>query len=201
MKFWIVIILLSCKISASSQTLRVNNLDSSMTKFRSTKVERNSRQKQNKSRKQRRQFIKKEQRRKKDSIAKVKLFGSFKKGNTVRLPNLIFVPGYHRFEKVSYESRELLLEVLRAKPNMKVQLQGHICCRMDGKDEYDNDAKTNNLSEMRAKAVCDYLINKGIKSTRLSYTGFGSKRKIIFNDITDSVAAERNRRVEVYILE
>ncbi len=54
------------------------------------------------------------------------------------------------------------------------------------------------LSENRAKAVYDYLIKKGIKSSRLNYKGYGSTMPIIENE-KDKVKT-MNRRVELKIM-
>ncbi len=55
------------------------------------------------------------------------------------------------------------------------------------------------LSRKRAEAVMKYLIKKGVKSSRLSYEGFGDSRPLI-NEKTEEARA-KNRRVEVRILD
>jgi outer membrane protein OmpA-like peptidoglycan-associated protein len=54
------------------------------------------------------------------------------------------------------------------------------------------------LSELRAKAVVDYLISKGVDPDRLSYIGCGSTKPIAPNTTEEGRAL--NRRVEIKIL-
>ncbi len=101
------------------------------------------------------------------------------------------------------KSIPLLGEVLTAMKNndsLKIEIQGHICCidsnEFDGLD-FDTDERS--LSLNRARAVYDYLVSHGIQSTRLSYKGFGSKKRLVFPELTEFDAI-KNRRVEFKIL-
>ena len=51
------------------------------------------------------------------------------------------------------------------------------------------------LSERRAKAVVDYLVGKGVDSSRLSPVGFGETKPIAPNATPEG--RQKNRRVEV----
>ena len=55
-----------------------------------------------------------------------------------------------------------------------------------GKDE-DNMV----LSERRAKAVYDYLIERGIEADRLTYRGYGETRPVATNDTPEGRAQNR----------
>ena len=54
------------------------------------------------------------------------------------------------------------------------------------------------LSEERAKTVVDYLVQKGISSSRLTYQGFGGTRPITNEDTAEAHA--KNRRVVFIII-
>ena len=95
-----------------------------------------------------------------------------------------------------------LLKTLKDNPKLKVEIQGHVCCTNNGEDGVDADYDTREpkLSENRAKAIYEYLIDKGIAKSRLTYKGYGrSKPKEPIEDTPEKEQA--NRRVEILILE
>jgi OOP family OmpA-OmpF porin len=73
-----------------------------------------------------------------------------------------------------------------------VEVAGHT-------DSMGPDAYNQKLSERRAKAVQDYLVNKGVRASRLSAKGYGESMPVASND-TDAGRAE-NRRVELIVLD
>ncbi len=123
----------------------------------------------------------------------------FKKNEKIRLPNLLFEPGTHFIIPSSDQVLSQLVDVMKSKPSLKIELQGHICCKLGGVDGFDPTTGRENLSEMRARVVYLYLISKGINKSRMSYKGFGSSRKLYQNDVVNHAAAMQNRRVEVLV--
>ncbi|NTW32628.1 MAG: OmpA family protein [Bacteroidetes bacterium] len=109
----------------------------------------------------------------------------------VIIDNLYFAINKSDLLPVSYPSLEKLIGFLKENFTYKIEIFGHT--DNTGKEE-DNDV----LSEARAKAVVDYLIEKGIQKERLSYRGFGSTQPIDSND--NEEGRSRNRRVEFKIL-
>jgi outer membrane protein OmpA-like peptidoglycan-associated protein len=73
----------------------------------------------------------------------------------------------------------------------KLEIKGHT--DNVGENEYNQ-----KLSEMRAKAVKDYLISKGLLATRITAQGFGETMPIASNDTKDG--REKNRRVEFIVI-
>jgi len=115
-----------------------------------------------------------------------------KVGDKLVLKNLHF---YNRSGIFVPESRPILEELLKimlANPNLKIEIQGHICCQL-GTDVEDT-------AKVRALAVYNYLINNGINKNRLSYKSFGSTKPI--HKIPEKTEEERNenRRVEIQII-
>ena len=55
------------------------------------------------------------------------------------------------------------------------------------------------LSENRAKAVVDFLIRKGIDTSRLQFKGYGSAEPVAGNDTSNG--RQLNRRTEFKIVE
>ena len=53
------------------------------------------------------------------------------------------------------------------------------------------------LSQNRAQAVANYLIEKGIEESRLQVEGYGEAKPIVLNDSPENRAI--NRRVELTI--
>jgi len=84
------------------------------------------------------------------------------------------------------------LQVLNDYPNLKIVIQGHICCIP--KDEI-------LLSSQRAKSVMTYFLSKGIAPNRLEYVGFGSSKPKFKIPEKNGYEALMNRRVEIILLE
>ncbi|MFT6708748.1 MAG: OOP family OmpA-OmpF porin, partial [Flavobacteriales bacterium] len=57
----------------------------------------------------------------------------------------------------------------------------------------------NNLSANRAKAVADFLIEKGISSDRLSSKGYGKTQPLVANDSVEN--CKKNQRMEMKVLQ
>jgi OOP family OmpA-OmpF porin len=87
-----------------------------------------------------------------------------------------------------YPRLNKVVEVLEKNPALKIEIEGHTDSM--GRAKY-NQA----LSERRAQAVKDYLVNKGISSDRLMPVGYGLTRPIASNDTDEGRA--KNRRVQL----
>ncbi len=78
-----------------------------------------------------------------------------------------------------------LIEFLDENPKIQIQIQGHT-------DNIGNDADNLHLSDNRARSVYNYLVDKAIKSPRLTFKGFGKTMPVANNDTEEGRA--RNRR-------
>jgi OOP family OmpA-OmpF porin len=66
-------------------------------------------------------------------------------------------------------------------------------------DSTGSDGHNQKLSEDRAQAVADYLMNKGaIAKSRISVVGYGKHRPVASNSTEEG--RQQNRRVEIDIL-
>jgi outer membrane protein OmpA-like peptidoglycan-associated protein len=83
-----------------------------------------------------------------------------------------------------------LVALLKENNTIQVQISGHT--DNTGKEE-DN----KKLSANRALAIVNYLIEKGIEKTRLSYQGLGSSKPIASNDSPEGRAKNRRTSVEI----
>lgn len=84
-----------------------------------------------------------------------------------------------------------LIKIMTEYPRMQIEIQGHTCSL--GSDEYNL-----GLSERRARAVLNYLVDHGVARSRLLARGYGEKYPIASNDTEEG--REKNRRVVIKIL-
>ncbi len=115
-----------------------------------------------------------------------------KVGKKVVLNNILFQTGKAILTTGSYAELDRLLGILKDNPLMRIEISGHT-------DNTGSLALNSKLSEDRAKAVVEYLIQKGVDQDRLEFKGFGPQQPIADNKTTEGRA--RNRRVEFKILE
>lgn len=112
-------------------------------------------------------------------------------GDKIKLKDMNF---YNNMDVILPTSRpvlEELLAILKSRPTLKIQIQGHVCCQKE---------EPTKISEKRAVAVYNYLIRNGIDATRLSYASFGASNPIY--PLPEKSEAEKvaNRRVEIEII-
>jgi outer membrane protein OmpA-like peptidoglycan-associated protein/tetratricopeptide (TPR) repeat protein len=85
-----------------------------------------------------------------------------------------------------------LYDFLKVNDNLKGEIAGHT-------DNIGTENRNKTLSEQRARAVFDYLLNKGIDKERLSYAGYGFSEPIATNETPHGRSL--NRRTEFKVLE
>ncbi|MBL7817245.1 MAG: PD40 domain-containing protein [Saprospiraceae bacterium] len=107
------------------------------------------------------------------------------------LKNVFFETGKADLKSESLVELNKLKLLLQENPTMRIEVRGHT-------DNVGADADNQTLSEKRAKAVRDFLVNNGISADRLSYKGLGETQPIDTNDTEGGRAA--NRRTEFVIL-
>lgn len=115
------------------------------------------------------------------------------------LENLNFEGGRHFLLEESMPILEELLKALQNNPTVTIEIQGYVCCTLGESDGLDLDLQTQDLSVQRAKAIYNFLVEKGIAANRLKYQGFGGSRKIYPYE-QNEYERSRNRRVEIKIL-
>lgn len=122
----------------------------------------------------------------------MKRVGEAKTGEKLKIENLNFVINTFAVVPESRGKMYELLLVLQHNPQLKIEIQGHLCCMPT--DRLD-------LSTQRAKAIYNFLVSNQIYPPRLSYKGFGSTQPIY--PLPEKNEAERaaNRRVEILIVE
>ena len=105
--------------------------------------------------------------------------------------NLQFATGSAVIKEESYEALNKLAQLLKAKPNYLVSIEGHT-------DNVGSSAVNLTLSKQRAQAVRKYLVEKGIDAKRIFTEGYGDSKPIATN--TTAEGRKKNRRVEFLII-
>lgn len=122
--------------------------------------------------------------------AKVEGDGCVRKAQVVTLPNIEFA--YEKAD-LTADGRETLGQVVRFmndQPELSLDVWGHTDWK--GAEVYNL-----KLSQRRAAAVMNFLIEQGIAASRLKSAGFGESRPLADNETEEG--RERNRRVELNI--
>ena len=104
---------------------------------------------------------------------------------------ILFNSGKATFKQETFAVLQSITAILKQYPSSKFSIEGHT--DSDGKD-----AANQKLSEDRAGAVKNYLIENGIDASRLSSAGFGESKPIDSNKTAKGKA--NNRRVEVKLV-
>ena len=115
---------------------------------------------------------------------------ALKEGDKIALNSIYFESGKVELKDDSYPELDSIAHVLEKNPNLVLQVNGHT-------DATGNEEVNQKLSEARAKAVFDYLLERGI-SNDMDYKGYGSTVPIAVNDTEEG--RKKNRRVEIVVV-
>ena len=114
-----------------------------------------------------------------------------KVGTKITLKNINFYQNTFATMPESQGTLYDLLFVMQNNPELKIEIQGHICC-------IDKDYR--NLSLDRAKQIKRFLVYQGIPQHRIQTKGFGVSQPLFPIPEANDVQAAANRRVEIEIL-
>jgi outer membrane protein OmpA-like peptidoglycan-associated protein len=117
---------------------------------------------------------------------------------TFALNNIFFKLNSPVILEKSQPDLQRLQNFLTRYPTVHVQIEGHVCC-MGPVEGTDSKYKGRALSECRAEAIYNYLVEKGISKDRLKYAGLANRNPVVQNEVTEE-DRQRNRRVEIRIL-
>jgi len=117
----------------------------------------------------------------------------FRVGQKVRMNNIFFPQSRYQLQPSSYPELTRLVKILRDYPTLEILIGGHT----DNQGDDINPTPNQKLSEDRVNAVKQYLVSKGISSTRLQTQGFGGAQPIASN--AQEETRRFNRRVEFTI--
>jgi outer membrane protein OmpA-like peptidoglycan-associated protein len=112
-------------------------------------------------------------------------------GEKLKLENMNFFVDTFAIMPQSRSVMYELLIVMKNVPDLKIQVQGHICCvQKDFRD----------LSTQRAKAIYKFLEFNGIEKSRMTFVGFASTKPLYPLPEKNEAEREANRRVEIEII-
>lgn len=107
------------------------------------------------------------------------------------LTGIQFETGKSVIKRVSYPILDNVVSVMKQHPEYKLEIKGHT-------DNTGNADSNMRLSDARAKAARQYLIDKGIDASRMTAQGFGITQPIADNNTRAGRA--KNRRVEFKVV-
>lgn len=113
-------------------------------------------------------------------------------GQSVTLENIFFRSGSATLYEESLVELDKVAELLRSAPTLRIELEGHT-------DNVGSSQSNQTLSEQRAKAAYDYLLQRGIDASRLSYKGYGESQPVAPNDSEEG--RRQNRRTVFTVVE
>lgn len=127
---------------------------------------------------------------KKDSIISSPL-SSLPVNTSIPINHIYYENNQYTITTESYAALDELAAVLTAQPTMEIEISAHT-------DNVGAPAYNQQLSEKRAQNLVDYLVKKGIASTRLQSKGYGDTKPVATNDTPEG--RQLNRRIELKIL-
>jgi outer membrane protein OmpA-like peptidoglycan-associated protein len=115
-----------------------------------------------------------------------------KYNESITLQNIFFNPNESELLPISFLELDQLVSLLNQVSETKIEISGHT-------DNTGDEQHNKVLSELRAKAVADYLIANNIASNRIVYKGYGSAKPLASN--SNEAGKKQNRRVDFLLLD
>jgi outer membrane protein OmpA-like peptidoglycan-associated protein len=112
------------------------------------------------------------------------------RGLIVSMSDVLFDTGKYSLKPGAREKLAKVAGILIAYPGLKIEVDGYT-------DNVGGDVMNQTLSENRAGAVRDYLVQSGVGTNSVSAKGFGNTLPVASND--NSAGRQENRRVELVV--
>ena len=116
------------------------------------------------------------------------LYSSIETEGRVATRGILFDTGSDQIQSGSTETLEEILEMLRQHSDLRMRIEGHT-------DNVGSTSSNQELSQSRAEAVRDYLVQEGIDAARLEAVGMGEEHPVVDNNTEEG--RHQNRRVEL----
>lgn len=118
------------------------------------------------------------------------LLTSFDINENMRLEGVQFKEGTAEPMPTAFKDMDKLVDFMKINTSIKIEVGGHVNAP-DGQSR-----AAEKLSKQRAKFVRDYLVQKGIDASRVSYEGYGNSM-MIYENPQNEQEEQANRRVEI----
>jgi len=112
------------------------------------------------------------------------------RGLIVNMSDVLFDTGKYTLRPGAREKLARVSGILASHPSLKIEVEGHT--DSVGGEEYNQ-----RLSENRAAAARDYLVQNGINMNNVTARGFGKTHPVATNDTASG--RQQNRRVELVV--
>src|ERR1700683_2974187 len=112
------------------------------------------------------------------------------RGLKVNMADVLFAFGKYDLRPNAREALAKLSGIVIGHPGLKLSVEGYT-------DSIGSDEVNQALSEKRAGAVRDYLVQQGVDPASTNATGFGKSNPVASNDTNEG--RQQNRRVEIII--
>jgi OOP family OmpA-OmpF porin len=112
-------------------------------------------------------------------------------GQIVRLNNVFFDFDKWDLRPESFVELDRVVKLLQENPAIEIEMSAHT-------DSYGSDEYNFKLSDNRARSVMEYILSKGIATSRIISHGYGETVPVALNDTPEN--RQLNRRVEFKIL-
>jgi outer membrane protein OmpA-like peptidoglycan-associated protein len=114
-----------------------------------------------------------------------------KADSLIVLSEVLFAVNSFQLRSELYPKLDSIVVFMQRNPSTRIEISGHT-------DNTGKEAHNLRLSENRADAVAEYVVDKGIETSRVSFNGYGSSRPIAGNETERG--RSKNRRVEILIV-
>jgi outer membrane protein OmpA-like peptidoglycan-associated protein len=112
------------------------------------------------------------------------------RGLIVNISDVLFDTGQYTLKPAAREKLARVSGIVLSHPGLKLEVEGHT-------DSVGGEEFNQNLSEKRAAAVRDFLLQQGVPINSVSARGFGKTMPAASNDTASG--RQRNRRVEMIV--
>ncbi|MGB7395806.1 MAG: OmpA family protein [Pricia sp.] len=132
-----------------------------------------------------------------DAIEKEEALVRDKERTVIKTPEIHFDYSLWYLRRESRERLGPVIEIMKANPGIVLEIGTHTDIR--GNEEYNRD-----LSQKRADAVKDFLVENGIADNRVIAKGYGESQPIVHCETEESCSEEDhewNRRCELVVVE